>query len=127
MNTGSHRRHRCAISRLGLSAAIAALIAVGPAGCESHQNQASLSQENPASELRQQSTTELRTRLDLLHRRYAEITREVEQKSGLQMGLAIRDDRALLGEIYREAHEIERELSRRGESSGLTEQARLIR
>ena len=99
----------------------------GSSGCESRQNQASLSQENSNSEFCQYSTAELRSRLDLLQRRYAEISREVEQKSGLQMGLAIRDDRALLGEIYREAHEIERELSRRGESSGLTEQARLIR
>lgn len=29
------------------------------------------------------------------------------------MGVAIRDDRALLGELYREAHEIDRELQRR--------------
>ena len=28
-------------------------------------------------------------------------------------GVAIKDDRALLGELYREAHEIERELIRR--------------
>jgi hypothetical protein len=37
----------------------------------------------------------------------------VELKAGLPMGVAIADERALLGELYREAHEIERELMRR--------------
>ena len=98
----------------------------GPSGCESRQNQAYLSQENSNSELRQYSTAELRSRLDLLQRRYAEISREVEHKSGLTMGVAIPDDRALLGELYREAHEIERELVRRGEATALGDQVRRL-
>ena len=59
------------------------------------------------------STVELKTRRAEVLKQYAEIQRDVELKAGLPMGVAIKDDRALLGELYREAHEIERELLRR--------------
>jgi hypothetical protein len=59
------------------------------------------------------TTAELQARRTVVLKRYAEIQRDVELKSGLPMGLAIKDERALLGELYREAHEIDRELVRR--------------
>ena len=117
MKTGSHRRSCGATLRLAVCAAVIALVALGPSGCESGQNQASLSRENSTSELNDYSTAELRSRLDLLQRRYTEISREVELKSGLMVGVSIKDDRAFLGELYREAHLIERELCRRGDST----------
>jgi hypothetical protein len=59
------------------------------------------------------STSDLKARRSEVLKRYAEIQREIELKAGLPMGVAIKDDRALLGELYREAHEIDRELERR--------------
>ena len=110
---------------LALCSAATVLIALGAAGCESRQSQAS-SPQAPA-DFRQYSTPELKSRLEVVHRRYAEISREVEHKSGLPMGVTIRDDRALLGELYREAHEIQRELARRGDSSSSADFANAVR
>ena len=59
------------------------------------------------------ATGDLKRRRLVVLKRYAEIQRDVELKAGLPMGLPIHDDRALLGDLYREAHEIERELLRR--------------
>ena len=51
------------------------------------------------------STTELKARRAEVLKQYGEIQRDVEFKAGLPMGVAIKDDRALLGELYREAHD----------------------
>jgi hypothetical protein len=102
------------------------LLTAGPSGCESRQDQTSMSKPAPETGFRHYSSTELKERLALVQRRYAEISREVEHKSGLTMGVSIRDDRALLGELYREAHEIERELARRGEATALGDQVRRL-
>lgn len=86
----------------------------GFCGCESTDaeagNIAMEREENPLVDL---STIQLKARRAEILKRYGEIQREVELKAGLPMGVAIKDDRALLGELYREAHEIERELMRR--------------
>jgi hypothetical protein len=59
------------------------------------------------------STADLKARRTEVLKRYGDIQRDVELKAGLPMGVAIKDDRALLGELYREAHDIDRELLRR--------------
>lgn len=83
-------------------------------GCETPDSQGAPSAaEVSSSKLENSTTADLKQRRLVVLRRYAEIQREVELKAGLPMGLPIRDDRALLGDLYREAHEIERELLRR--------------
>jgi hypothetical protein len=83
-------------------------------GCESTDGQAGdLAKEVGGTALAAVSTSELKLRRATVLQRYAEIQRDVELKAGLPMGVAIADERALLGELYREAHEIERELMRR--------------
>lgn len=83
-------------------------------GCEStEENSGTLAREVGGRDLADLSTSQLKVRRAEVLKHYAEIQRDVELKAGLPMGVAIKDDRALLGELYREAHEIERELLRR--------------
>ena len=83
-------------------------------GCESTDRQVEISpREVGVGKLAEVSTKELKARRAIVLNRYTEIQREVDLKAGLPMGVAIKDERALLGELYREAHEIERELLRR--------------
>jgi hypothetical protein len=83
-------------------------------GCESTGREVEISpREVGNGELAKVSTAELKIRRTAVLKRYAEIQREVDLKAGLPMGVAIKDERASLGDLYREAHEIERELLRR--------------
>jgi hypothetical protein len=92
--------------------------AVGFCGCEStdgHSTSGATAAPNAAAESRllDVPTADLKARRMEVFKHYAQIQRDVELKAGLPMGVAIKDDRALLGELYREAHEIDRELRRR--------------
>jgi len=104
-------RRRGAVTLL-LAMGLAAV--AGVCGCESTEGRSG-TVTNPVGETRlvELSTSDLKARRAEVLKRYAEIQRDVELKAGLPMGVAIKDDRALLGELYREAHEIERELQRR--------------
>lgn len=66
-----------------------------------------------AMELASYPTPDLQARQAQVLETIAEIQREVELKAGLHMGVLIRDERARLGDLYREAQQIQRELSRR--------------
>ena len=89
-------------------------VVLGVCGCESTEGHSgALTKEVGETLLAELSTSDLKARRAEVLKRYAEIQRDVELKAGLPMGVAIKDDRALLGELYREAHEIERELQRR--------------
>ena len=98
-------------------------------GCESTEDHSgTFAKEVGARNMTEVSTTELKRRRAEVLRQYADIQRDVELKAGLPMGVAIKDDRALLGELYREAHEIERELLRRfsrGDPEVTVEQVKL--
>lgn len=59
------------------------------------------------------STPELTMRRAQIEKMIHGIQREVELKAGLVMGVEIHDDRAMLEELYLEARQIERELTRR--------------
>jgi hypothetical protein len=102
--------------RAGLTLLLATGLAVaaGFCGCESTEGRlGEVDKTLVDTRLAEFTTPELKTRRAEVLKRYAEIQRDVEMKSGLPMGVAIKDDRALLGELYREAHEIDRELQRR--------------
>lgn len=104
------------LARTRLSSLIVAVLAgfAGFCGCEStDDNSGTLTREVGVRDLAELSTSQLKVRRAEVLKHYAEIQRDVELKAGLPMGVAIKDDRALLGELYREAHEIERELLRR--------------
>lgn len=59
------------------------------------------------------STPELTVRRAQIEQMIYGIQREVEMKAGLVMGVAIHDDRAKLEELFLEARQIDRELTRR--------------
>jgi hypothetical protein len=100
--------------RASLLLAASLPLSVGFCGCESTEPQAgTLAKEVGERRLVDVPTADLKKRRAAVLQRYGEIQREVDLKAGLPMGVAIKDDRALLGELYREAHEIERELLRR--------------
>ena len=102
--------------RGGVSTLLVAVLAAsaGLCGCESTEDHSgALAKEVGERNLAAVSTTELKARRAEVLKQYGEIQRDVEFKAGLPMGVSIKDDRALLGELYREAHEIERELIRR--------------
>jgi hypothetical protein len=89
-------------------------VAAGVCGCESTEGRSGpVANEVGEARLAELSTGKLKARRAEVLKRYGEIQRDVELKAGLPMGVAIKDDRALLGELYREAHEIDRELQRR--------------
>jgi hypothetical protein len=89
-------------------------MAAGVCGCESTEGRSgAVANEVVETRLAELSTGELKARRSDVLKRYGEIQRDVELKAGLPMGVAIKDDRALLGELYREAHEIDHELQRR--------------
>lgn len=67
------------------------------------------------------STPELTLRRAQIEQMLLEIQREVEMKAGLVMGVAIHDDRAKLEELFREARQIDRELTRRSNSGSRVE------
>jgi hypothetical protein len=97
-----------------LVVAIASLGVGALSGCETTDAKVEISpREVGAGNLAGMTTAELQERRSVVVKRYAEIQRDVELKSGLPMGVAMKDERALLGELYREAHEIDRELVRR--------------
>ena len=102
--------------RMGVTlvAATGLVLAGIVSGCESTERQKEVSHsEVEAHDIAKLTTRELKARRAVVLQRYAEIQREVELKAGLPMGVAIKDERSLLGDLYREAHEIERELLRR--------------
>ena len=102
--------------RVGITLVTAiALIALGAvSGCETTDAKVEISpKEVGVGNFAGLTTAELQARRVVVLRRYAEIQREVELKSGLPIGVAMKDERTLLGELYREAHEIDRELVRR--------------
>ena len=83
-------------------------------GCEmTEDHSGTFAKEVGDRNLTDMPTAELKERRTEVLRRYGEIQRSVEMKAGLTMGIAMTDERAQLGELYREAHEIERELLRR--------------
>jgi len=90
------------------------VLATGLSGCESTEPQSGpVTNEVANTRLAELTTADLKSRRLEVLARYAEIQRDLELKAGLPMGVAIKDDRALLGDLYREAHEIDRELLRR--------------
>ena len=102
--------------RTGLTLLLATglVVAVGICGCESTEGRSGAVTKNVGeTQFSELSTSDLKARRVEVLKRYTEIQRDVELKAGLPMGVAIKDDRALLGELYREAHEIDRELQRR--------------
>lgn len=102
---------RMGVTLVGATGLVVAGIA---SGCESTERQVEISpREVGVGNLTALSTKELKVRRTVVLTRYAEIQREVDLKAGLPMGVAIKDERSLLGDLYREAHEIERELLRR--------------
>ncbi len=97
-----------------LVVAIASLGVGVLSGCESTDAKLEISpREVGAGNFAGLTTAELQARRNEVLNSYAEIQRDVELKSGLPMGVAMKDERAKLGELYREAHEIDRELMRR--------------
>src|SRR5687767_4636279 len=108
------RAGRWETARVTVVTAIGLVALLLSGGCESAEPQAgTLTKEVGARKFAEVRTADLKARRTEVLKRYAEIQRDVELKSGLTMGVAIKDDRAQLGELYREAHEIERELMRR--------------
>lgn len=104
------------LRRAGATFLLAIALALGAAvsGCESTEGRSgTVTTQAGDTRFVELSTSDLKARRAEVLKRYAEIQRDVELKAGLPMGVAIKDDRALLGELYREAHEIERELQRR--------------
>ena len=100
--------------RATLFASMVSVAASTLCGCESTEAQTGvMPSEMGQRNLVELSTAELKTRHREVLKRYGEIQQDVELKAGLPMGVAIKDERALLGDLYREAHEIERELLRR--------------
>jgi hypothetical protein len=99
---------------LNLLFAVTLVVVTSLSGCQSSDERSGpFSNHSANTHLAQLSTSDLKARRSEVLKRYAEIQREIELKAGLPMGVAIKDDRALLGELYREAHEIDRELERR--------------
>ena len=96
---------------------VTAIVSLGvgvSSGCESTDAKVEISpKEVGVGNFAGMTTAELQTRRAMVLRQYGEIQRDVELKSGLPMGVAMKDERAMLGELYREAHEIDRELVRR--------------
>lgn len=120
MNSGGNFEFGVLLARswgragVSLLAAVTLVTALLMSGCESTDRQVEISpKEVGVEKLAELSTKELKARRTVVLKRYTEIQREVDLKAGLPMGVAIKDERALLGELYREAHEIERELLRR--------------
>ena len=111
---GAGAARRWGRGSITLVAAIASLGVVVLSGCESTEAKVEISpREVGVGNFAGLTTSELQARRAVVLTRYAEIQRDVELKSGLPMGVAMKDERALLGELYREAHEIDRELTRR--------------
>ena len=100
--------------RATLFASVISIAASTLCGCESTEAQTGvLPTEVGQRNLAELSTAALKARHFEVMQRYGEIQHDVNLKAGLPMGVAIKDERALLGDLYREAHEIERELLRR--------------
>jgi hypothetical protein len=67
----------------------------------------------PPQHIAAASTAELTARRTQIDKMIFGIEREVEMKAGLHMGVGIYDDRSQLNELYVEARQIDRELTRR--------------
>ena len=102
------------MNRLQLVAVSLAVACIcGCSTVEEERQAAALEAVTPAH-VAKASTPELTLRRAQIEQMLLEIQREVELKAGLVMGVAIHDDRAKLEELFREARQIDRELTRRG-------------
>jgi hypothetical protein len=111
---GAGRAGKWKRASVTLVGAIGLMAAGVISGCESTGREVEISpREVGNGKLTGVPTAELKVRRTAVLKRFAEIQREVDLKAGLPMGVAIKDERAHLGDLYREAHEIERELLRR--------------
>ena len=111
---GAGAARRWARAGITLVTAIVSLGVGVLSGCESTDAKVEISpKEVGVGNFSGITTAELQARRAMVLRQYAEIQRDVELKSGLPMGVAMKDERAILGELYREAHEIDRELVQR--------------
>jgi hypothetical protein len=77
---------------------------------------ATLREVEPPAHILTASTAELTTRRAQIDKMIFGIEREVEMKAGLHMGVGIYDDRSQLNDLYVEARQIDRELTRRWNS-----------